>query len=225
MAHDVRIEQVEAGGQTYDQVVELGDANSSTLGQLPYAVFTEAAASGCLLAAMRRGEVIGYALFALRKRRHEVSLTHLCVRNDMRKSGAARRLVEEITRLHPGSSRHPASMSSGLPPPTTCGLGSGSKNGVVSAGRSRAGHMLAVWWRRIADWTLFDVLAQASEAAVDDDLILAVLDTNVVLDVRDGRDEGASHALMADWLVDHAELVITAEVSRELQASKTARRR
>lgn len=219
MAHDVRIEQVEAGGQTYDQVVELGDANSSTLGQLPYAVFTEAAASGCLLAAMRRGEVIGYALFALRKRRHEVSLTHLCVRNDMRKSGAARRLVEEITRLHPD--RRGIRLRCRVDYPAhdmwpRLGFEEWSR----LRGRSRAGHMLAVWWRRIADWTLFDVLAQASEAAVDDDLILAVLDTNVVLDVRDGRDEGASHALMADWLVDHAELVITAEVSRELQASK-----
>ena len=118
MTQGLRIERVEAAGADYDRVVELGDANSATLGQLPYAVFEEAAASGCLLAAKLRGEVIGYALFALRKRRHEVSLTHLCVRSDMRRTGAARRLVEEIVRPSSAPSGHPAALPGRLRRPS-----------------------------------------------------------------------------------------------------------
>ena len=219
MAQDVRIEQVDAAEPTYEQVVALGDANSATLGQLPYAVFEEAASAGCLLAATRQSDVIGYALFALRKRRHEVSLTHLCVRDDMRGTGAARRLVEEIVRLHPDRRgirlrcRIDYAAHEMWP---QLGFEEWSRR----PGRSRAKHMLAVWWRAIADWSLFDALAQLAELASEDDLIVAVLDTNVVRDVREGRDERASHALTADWVEDHAEFVITAEVSRELLASK-----
>ena len=219
MPQDVRIEQVEAASQAYDQVVKLGDANSATLGHLPYAVFEEAASAGCLLAAKRHGDVIGYALFALRKRRHEISLTHLCVRDDMRSTGAARRLVEEVVRLHPDRRgirlRCRTDYSAHEMWPRL-----GFEEWGRRRGRSRAGHMLAVWWRPIADLSLFDALTEVSEPASEDDLIVAVLDTNVVRDVRDERDGGASRALVADWLGDHAELVITAEVSRELLASE-----
>ena len=219
MAQDVKIEQVNSAGHVYEQVVALGDANSATLGQLPYAVFEEAAAAGCLLAAMQRGDVIGYALFALRNRRHEVSLTHLCVRDEMRSAGAARRLVEEIVRLHPD--RRGIRLRCRIDYPAhDMWPRLGFEEWGRRRGRSRAGHMLAVWWRPIADLSLFDALAEVSRPAGDDDLIVAVLDTNVVRDVRDERDEGASRALVADWLGDHAELVITAEVSRELLASK-----
>ena len=219
MTQGVRIEQVEAAGADYDRVVELGDANSATLGQLPYAVFEEAAASGCLLAAKLRGEVIGYALFALRKRRHEVSLTHLCVRSDKRRTGAARRLVEEIVRRHP--------LRQGIRLRCRVDYAAhhmwpqlGFEEWGHRRGRSQAGHMLAVWWKPIADLSLFGSPAQVSGAAGDDDLIVAVLDTNVVRDVTEGRDEDASLGLAADWVSGHAELVITAQVSREVLDSR-----
>lgn len=219
MAQDVRIEQIGAAGPTYVQVVALGDANSATLGQLPYAVFEEAASAGCLLAATQASDVIGYALFALRKRRHEVSLTHLCVRDDLRGTGTARRLVEEIVRLHPDRRGIRLRCRIDYAAHEMWPL-LGFEEWSRRRGRSRAGHMLAIWWRSIADVSLFDTPAQLPESASDDDLIVAVLDTNVVRDLRDGRDEDASRALMADWVNDHAELVITAEVSSELGASK-----
>ena len=217
MPRCVRIERVEAAGNAYEQVVALGDANSATLGHLPYAVFEEAASAGCLLAARQRGDVIGYALFALRKRRHEVSLTHLCVRDDMRSTGAARGLVEEIVRLYPDRRgirlRCRTDFAAHQMWPRL-----GFEEWGHQRGRSRAGHMLAVWWRPIADLSLFDAVALTPGSASEDDLIVAVLDTNVVRDVRDGRDEGASRALLADWVDGHADLVVTAEVTRELLA-------
>lgn len=65
MADNLRVTAVESEEPAYAQVIALGDANSSTLGHLPYAVYEEAAESGCLLAAVHGDEVIGYALFAL----------------------------------------------------------------------------------------------------------------------------------------------------------------
>lgn len=216
MIRGLRVERVEASGTAYDQVVALGDANSVTLGHLPYAVFREAAESGCLLAASRDDEIIGYALFALRSRRHEVSLTHLCVRAESRGDGAARRLVEEIVRLHPD--RRGIRLRCRVDYPAhNMWPQIGFQEWSQRPGRSHAGYPLAVWWRPIADLTLFDAHVQEGELPADEDRTIAALDTNVVRDLEQGRDEDASLALIADWVGDHAEFVITATVIHELQ--------
>ncbi|WP_419946398.1 GNAT family N-acetyltransferase [Candidatus Poriferisodalis sp.] len=197
----------------------LGDANSATLGHLPYAVFEEAAASGRLLAAARGGEVVGYALFALRSRRHEVSLTHLCVRDSERSKGTARSLVNEIVRRH--EARRGIRLKCRVDYPAhhmwpRLGFEQWSRR----PGRSHAGHELATWWRPIADLSLFDSVVQLPEAETVDDRLVAALDTNIVLDLREGRDRDASLGLLADWMLDHARLVVTAQASSELRSDK-----
>lgn len=217
MTQASRIELVETNGPLYDQVVALGDANSATLGHLPYAVFEEAAASGCLLAVARNGEVVGYALFALRSRRYEVSLTHLCVRVSERGNGTARSLVEEIIRRH--EARRGIRLRCRVDYPAhhmwpRLGFEQWSRR----PGRSHAGHELATWWRPIADLSLFDSVAQPAEAETVDDCLVAALDTNIVLDLLERRDRDASLGLIADWVLDHAQLVVTAKVASELRS-------
>lgn len=221
VAHDeneVDIEQVGPGGADYDRVVELGDSNRATLGHLPYAVFTDAAASGCLFVAKQNGDVIGYALIALRKRRYEVSLTHLCVREDKRGSGAARRLVDAIVRSYPSRQgirlrcRVDYKAHSMWPK-----LGFEERG--RKRGRSKAGTELAIWWRRVAETSLFDLLpTDTPEDEQEPDVIVAVLDTNVVIGALSESNEDESKALMADWLDGHATMAVTATVSSELGA-------
>ncbi len=216
MADNLRVTAVEPEEPAYAQVIALGDANSSTLGHLPYAVYEEAAESGCLLAAVHGDEVIGYALFALRSRRHEISLTHLCVRDNARGGGSARRLIDEIVRLHP--SRRGIRLRCRTDYPAhhmwpKLGFEQWSQR----PGRSHAGHPLAVWWRPIADITLFDAPTPSPGPLAVDDRTIAALDTNVVHDLTQERDEDASLALIADWVGDHAEFVITTTVIEELQ--------
>src|ERR1700684_911692 len=81
-----------------NQVIALGDRSRKTLGFLPRAGFMQAAASGTLLAAIRDGQVVGYALFALP--RQVVRLNHLCVEESVRGSGVARHLVDSISEKH-----------------------------------------------------------------------------------------------------------------------------
>ncbi|WP_420621405.1 GNAT family N-acetyltransferase [Candidatus Poriferisodalis sp.] len=219
MTQASRIEPVQANGPLYDQVVALGDANSATLGHLPYAVFEEAATSGCLLAATRNGEVVGYALFALRSRRFEVSLTHLCVRNSERGQGTSRRLVDDIARRH--ADRRGIRLRCRVDYPAhhmwpRLGFEHWSRR----PGRSHAGHELATWWRPLADLSLFDSVVQLPEAETVDDRLVAALDTNIILDLLEGRNRDASLGLAADWMHDHAQLVVTAQVSSELRSGK-----
>lgn len=213
MGQQLHVVEVIAESGDYGQVVELGDANSRTLGHLPYAVFEEAAHSGSLLAARRGERVVGYALFALRSQRHEVSLTHLCVDDSERRSGVARRLVDEIVE------RHPDRLGIRL----RCRIDYdahhmwprlGFEEWSQQPGRSQAGHLLATWWRPIASWTLFDV-DQIEQAP--DDRVLVALDTNIVLDIELRRDHLPSRALAADWVGELAELAVVPQVLAELR--------
>ena len=70
--------------QFLGQIVALGDMSRRTLGFLPQVAFLQAADSGTLLAAIRDGQVLGYALYSLP--RQVVSLTHLCVSQNARES-------------------------------------------------------------------------------------------------------------------------------------------
>lgn len=214
-----RIVEVDVESGDYAQVVELGDANSRTLGHLPYAVFEEAAHAGCLLAACLGERVVGYALFALRSKRHEISLTHLCVEDSERGTGVARLLVQEIV------DRHSDRLGIRLRCRTDYDAHHlwprlGFDEWSQQPGRSKAGLPLATWWLPIASWTLFDV-DQIEQAPAH--RVLLALDTNVLLDIELGRDHLPSRALAADWVGEVAELAVVPQVRAELSGQSGSR--
>ena len=203
------IEEVRPDSSHYQRVVELGNANSATLGFLPYAVFNQAAAEGRVLACVEDGEVKGYALYARRVRTGDISLTHLCVDQNQRSRGIARELVEAIVERYPNragirlSCRKDYDADAMWPHLGFRRLGE-------KPGRSRAGLPLVAWSRPIAAFPLFDELEQ------DDARIVVAVDTNVLIDILEQRDFPASLALTADWVTEAVELVVTAQSHAEL---------
>ncbi len=203
------IEEVSPDSPHYQRVVELGNANSRTLGHLPYAAINQAAAEGRVLAFVEDGEVEGYALYARRVRTGDISLTHLCVDQDRRGRGVARDLVEAIVERHPNragirlSCRKDYDADAMWPHLGFQRLGE-------KPGRSLAGLPLVAWWRPIAAYSLFDQLDQ------DDARIVVAVDTNVLIDILEQRDFPASLALTADWVADSVELLVTAQSHAEL---------
>jgi len=83
-----------------EAAIDLGDLSRGTRGLLPRAVYADAAAKDCLLAArhLPTGRVVGYVLFRLP--RDEVVLTHVCVDEPFRRAGIAKLLVDEVSRRH-----------------------------------------------------------------------------------------------------------------------------
>ena len=200
------IEAVTPDSPMYDQVVELGDANSATLGILPYAAIKEAAADGRVLAYVAGGAVKGYALFSRRVRTSDISLTHLCVGQQFRSRGIARALVEAIVERHPHRAgirllcrkdydAHEMWSQLGF-----CQIGE-------RPGRSRAGHLLVAWWRTIAAPSLFDPPPDN-----EDTRIVVALDIGVFRDILDNCDSTDTLALTADWVDELAALAITDDV-------------
>ena len=197
----------------YEQVVKLGNANSATLGFLPYEAIRQAAAEGRVLAFVENDEVKAYALYGTRVRTGDISLTHLCVDRDQRGQGIARELVEGII----GRNSHRAGIrlscrkdydADAMWPKL------GFQRLGERPGRSRAGHLLVAWWRPISAQMLF------GEPEREETRLVVAIDTNIMLDIFEWRDFSASRALMADWVAESVELVVTAQSRSELSGQR-----
>jgi GNAT superfamily N-acetyltransferase len=195
--------------QFISQVIALGDSARRTLGLMPYTVFEQAAADGTLLTAVRGGQVVGYALYALP--RQVVRLRHLCVAEEARGSGIARLLVDAISARHADRSgislkcRTDYSVNRMWPE-----LGFTAQGEVP--GRSKKRLPLTVWWRDHGHPNLFSFAESIG-------LLRVAIDQNVFLDLEtDPERHGAaeSRALLADWLADQIDLVVTHELTRDL---------
>ena len=128
-------------------------------------------------------------------------MTHLCVGEEYRGHGVARHLIEELVIKHPNSPgirlrcRNDFEAHRVWPK-----LGFTARN--ERLGRSQ--YLLTDWWRRIADWSLFDWAAERERRVV------AVMDTDVFRDLAENREFPDSLALESDWIGDLVDLRITA---------------
>ena len=75
-------------------------------------------------------------------------------------------------------------------------------------GRSKAGHPLVVWWKPIAALSLFDV-----QPEVEDDRLVVALDREILAEISGDDPARESGFLIADWVDEFAELVVTEDVA------------
>lgn len=211
-AGSLQVELVYVGrqdGQFLGQIVALGDMSRRTLGFLPQVAFLQAADSGTLLAAIRDGQVLGYALYSLP--RQVVRLTHLCVSENARGQGIARCMVDAISERHADRFGVTLKCRKDYPANELWPVLGFAPQGEVR-GRSRQRLPLTVWWRDHGHPNLFS-------AAESMGLLRVAMDVNVFLDLESGSERQgviASRALAGDWLADQLELVVTGELMREL---------
>lgn len=202
-------EQASTAKEDYARVIELHRKNKATLGPLPYAAFADAGASGRLMLGMVNGEVCGYVLYGT-PRQQLLKLVHVCVGAQARGSGLAKAMVDAVIASNPGRTTISAH----------CRVDyqlDGFWRSLDMAptghrpGRALKGSTLTIWTRRIGQLDLLEA------ALYDSDNPLAVLDTNVVVDLFASEemhrpDRVESHGLTADWLVDLVDLAISPEV-------------
>ena len=85
-----------------ERVIELGDKHRNRLGPMPYSGFREAAANSNIVLAVRNHDdgsedLAGYCLYAPTVRADRYArIAHLCVAEDARGHGVARRLVDAV---------------------------------------------------------------------------------------------------------------------------------
>ncbi|MFJ9371208.1 GNAT family N-acetyltransferase [Nocardia sp. NPDC101769] len=215
---DVRIEPVgSADNPTLAKLVELGDLARRTLGLLPPAVYHDAAAKNCLLAAFVGDEPIGYALFRLP--RDEVVLTHLCVQPDYRRAGVAKLLVDELSKRHRQRQGVKAKCRDDYQAIADVWQGLGFAPRAKTHGRGHDRAPMTVWWRDHGHPNLF------TPPMEEPTVVRVALDTNILLDLQPSTNHHRpprSELLLAQHLSDRMELIVSYGLERDIGNHRVA---
>lgn len=206
---------------TVERTIALGDQARDRLGLLPRAVYFDAAAKGCLLAARHRdsGEIAGYVLF--RTPRDEVVLTHVCVSPAHQQSGVAALLVNEVSRQHERRQGIRAKCRDDYPGIARVWTKLGFVPRAAAVGRGRDAKPMTVWWRDHGHLNLFT--PPLDEPAV----VVAALDTNILIDLHlqaDTRRADRSRVLLAPDLRDRVDLVVPHGLEHDLRGQPAGHR-
>ena len=83
-----------------ETVINLGDANSGTLGFFTRGAFVNNAAKGNIVVAINtQGECLGYILHSYNRSRDRIKLVHLCVDKNYRHRDIARKSIEHLKHI------------------------------------------------------------------------------------------------------------------------------
>lgn len=205
----------EPGSELLRDVIELGRANAKTLGFFPEGAFEDYASRGQVLACVEDGDVAGYVAF--RTRNLTITLVHLCVATDFRERGIAKTLIEHLSEQFLGFAGIVAKCRVDFPANEVWPRLGFTRRNVVAGRATRRPTKLGVWRR---DFNLPDLFSTAPS-----DRIVAALDASVLIDLHGDLSEPEqveSKSLLADWLEDSIEYVVTDEVFTEIARSSDA---
>ena len=199
----------------FNEAVKLGDNNSKTLGFLPKVAFEKYAESGQLIGAFdkKTNEFLGYLLYRISYNR--VTIVHCCIDNNHRNKNVAKKLVNYLkqnTKQYDGiklSCRNDYGIDKVWQRFSFVPI-------KEKKGRSKLGLPLTIWWYPHYQ---NDLLSQISDFELSNKIV-AVIDMNIFLDIKDEREE-ESLALKSDWLLSEAVLYYTREIYNEINRGKT----
>lgn len=179
----------------------------------PEGAFDEYAARGSILVAENQtdGTLAGYLLYRVSSTR--VSIAHLCVAENQRGRGVSRALFESLKQAVDGEPGISVRCRQDFPANAIWPhLGFVWHGEMPGRGSDRA--TVVQWWYNLAHTTLW---AEAAKQ-VGAEKIGVVMDANVLFDQIEGHEPKAeaSQALLADWLEESIELVVTDEVFNEI---------
>lgn len=210
MSESITVERLTLPTFHLESVMALHRANSKTLGFFPAGAFDEHAKLRQILVALDGDHLLGYLLF--RVARGRATIVHLCVAEEARDRGVARKLVDRI-KLETGQLH-----GIGLYCRRDYDINHiWSKFGFeavhAKVGRGKDGAELTFWWFSHGHK---DLLSRISEP--DPTRQRVVIDANVFYDLhaRSTSESEDSKALLADWVQASIELVITKELRNEI---------
>lgn len=209
---DIHIDRIDRESSYLSDVIDLGDANSATLGFFPREAFKKYAERKNILVAFDNKETfLGYLLYRTAGRK--VIIVHLCIQEEYRGQGIAAKLVKRLcqqTQDYLGIGlrcRRDYAASDVWPR-----LGFTAR--FDEEGRSKDGSTLTFWW---IDHHKDDLFSQVEPNRPEENLDVAI-DANIFYDLNfeDDPDSRESQALVADWIQPHVNLHLTEEIHNEI---------
>ncbi|MTJ08022.1 MULTISPECIES: GNAT family N-acetyltransferase [unclassified Anabaena] len=210
------IQEIGATSQHLKTVINLGNANSETLGFLPYGAFERLAEEGRIIGfIVPEVGCVGYLLYGISRRDYRVKLTHLCVDKNWQKRGIAKKLLQYLknkTQHLYGillSCRRDYNLD-----------GMWASLGFVAPherpGKSKEGSILTEWWLDYGHHSLLTNLAYQQTVSK----LCVAIDANIFFDLVDNEkfdEEGKeSKVLISDWLEAEIKLCLTDEILNEI---------
>ena len=223
MRDDLRVEYPALGPDDISAVDDLMKRNSQTLGFLPAEALNDYLRKGKVIGAKDEGDrLIAYLLYA--PRQSSFRIVQLCVSQEFRGQGIARKLLEEL--------KGAATTQSAIT--LNCRRDFAAhhmwrKLGFVPIGerpgRSAARLPLTVWHLTLKPTTQMKMelfKAEASDEAID-----AIIDAQVFYDLcsPEKSESERSNALLSDFLVDSLNLWTTDELLNEIDRNEDSEQR
>lgn len=198
----------------FDAVDALRKRNSGTLGFLPREALLEGfiKKGGALGAKADNGQLVGYLLFYKDNPKY-FRIVQLCVSEDCREQGIAKRLVEALKESVSTQKIVRLSCRRDFPAngiwPQLGFVAIGEKKG-----RSKEGHLLTLWELTLA----LDDQLELFQAKISDETLDVIIDAQIFFhfDKPDNAETKSSKALLSDFLVDSLNLWITPELFNEI---------
>lgn len=96
-----KISQIDHNSKYLNDVIALGDTNKSTLGLFPKEAYKESASKKQIIVAIDEttGNLVGYLLYNVSRRKMLVSIVHLCIDTMWRRKGITEQLFNELRNL------------------------------------------------------------------------------------------------------------------------------
>lgn len=219
------IEFIDNTNKFFDDVKALGRKNSSTLGFMPEGGFEDHARNKCIIIARQKNKLVGYLMYRVVSRYSRISIVHLCVVDAFRGKGVSTSLLNALKGKYEKLFR---GISLSCRKDFTHATAMWEKYGFtpIKEVRSRSfdENYLNTWWYDFHQPDLF------SHASYETSKVKALLDTNIIVKLRDAKDNAPQNptedprGLLADWLVDEAELCYSSEVYNEVNRDNDSQR-
>jgi predicted nucleic acid-binding protein/GNAT superfamily N-acetyltransferase len=216
----IDIQTIDEKSPYLDDVKRLWRSNSDQLGFFPDGAFLERARRKEIIIVIKNKTCCGYLLF-YKTQKSKVRLTHLCISEQHRGEGLAKRLIKSLrsqTKDYLGIGLYcRRDFPAWLAWPKFGFVALGEK-----VGRGQDGGELTYFWLSNPLANLLSSLRPTEDEGVD-----VALDANIFYDLDDPSRNGAeeSQGIIADWLRPLIRLCITDELFNEIQRQEDPTRR
>ncbi len=205
----IKIQIIDERSPYYKQVIELGDANTKTLGFCTRQTFlVHAKKKSIIIALNARSQLLGYLMYAIRRRDRCIRLVYLCIDEKYRGQKIAKKLVEDLkqrTKEYRGITLH-CRRDYEISPMW-------SRLGFIYQGEKPArskNKVLTHWWLDYGEPNLFSHRdRQLTESSLCVMLDLAIFQE---LCLSKGESNLEAKSLLADWLESELTLCLTDEI-------------
>lgn len=216
----ITIKQIESdNNDSLEQVITLGDSNSSTLGHFPRGAYYEIAKKRWIIIAQRDNKVIGYLMFRIVSTKYSLSITHLCVDKDERSGGLAKQLFDKLLELYGNSfGKITLNCRDDYESAVKFWKRNGFNPKTSRRSRSKDEKHLTTWEYDLNNWDLFSSIRSQREQT-------ALLDLNILIDLKNGTSDYEVETLMSDWLSNDVEFYFASEAYHEIYRDSNMSRR